>query len=76
MVERVPILHVVCGAQIGWFLGERDELVARARDFEFMDGSQPERCTPIRIRCPGCDAVVSSVRDLQRCFPEPAGAES
>lgn len=67
----IPVVHSVCGTQVGWFLldAPTPSNIARSGEFVDMDGVHPTPTSRIRIRCPVC-GIVTSGRELRREFKE------
>lgn len=57
---------------MGFYLGESDrpEDIARAKDYERLDGSHPGEGEIFREECPVCGTIVLGAIEMRRCFEE------
>lgn len=55
----IPVIHTVCGKQVGWHNGEATDRRSSKRYIR-MDGSSPEPNSIVREHCQHCNAVIQN----------------
>ena len=54
----IPVIHTVCGQQIGWHNGKAWE-TRQSNRYIRMDGTSPLPFTMVREHCQHCNAMIS-----------------
>jgi len=54
----VPVIHTVCGKQVGWYDGSTFE--RKSQKYMRLDGSKPHPKERVMEYCPHCKRIISN----------------
>ena len=61
----IPVIHTVCGKQIGWHNGKPSDQRS-SKHYIRMDGTSPEPQSIVREHCPHCNALIVNPKVTMR----------
>ena len=72
---KYRVIHIQCGKQIGWYIGDYNNSIVRSKDYVRMDGSSPKKCESLNEFCPHCNVSIKSFAKIFRELSYPINFE-